>query len=62
MRNKKPELKNERGRFVCTPKEAANGTMLVKTIGRNEPCPCGSGKKNKDCCRKYKAYYYIPKR
>ena len=21
-------------------------------IGRNEPCPCGSGKKNKNCCEK----------
>ena len=20
-------------------------------IGRNEPCPCGSGKKNKKCCK-----------
>jgi hypothetical protein len=22
----------------------------MKTIGRNEPCPCGSGKKYKFCC------------
>jgi len=22
----------------------------VKKIGRNEPCPCGSGKKYKNCC------------
>lgn len=22
-------------------------------IGRNEPCPCGSGKKNKRCCKQY---------
>lgn len=22
-------------------------------IGRNEPCPCGSGKKNKHCCKKF---------
>ena len=21
-----------------------------KTVGRNEPCPCGSGKKYKNCC------------
>jgi SWIM/SEC-C metal-binding protein len=21
-----------------------------KKVGRNEPCPCGSGKKNKNCC------------
>lgn len=24
-------------------------------IGRNEPCPCGSGKKYKNCCRNQKA-------
>lgn len=23
-----------------------------KKVGRNEPCPCGSGKKNKKCCNK----------
>ena len=22
----------------------------VKEIGRNDPCPCGSGKKYKKCC------------
>jgi len=26
-----------------------------KKIGRNDPCPCGSGKKYKDCCGKNKA-------
>ena len=24
----------------------------VKKIGRNDPCPCGSGKKYKQCCGK----------
>ena len=24
--------------------------LLVPKIGRNEPCPCGSGKKYKNCC------------
>ena len=23
-----------------------------KTVGRNDPCPCGSGKKYKNCCGK----------
>lgn len=23
---------------------------MPKKIGRNEPCPCGSGKKYKHCC------------
>ncbi|MGN1107677.1 MAG: SEC-C metal-binding domain-containing protein, partial [Huintestinicola sp.] len=22
----------------------------VKKVGRNDPCPCGSGKKYKNCC------------
>lgn len=25
-------------------------TKAEKKIGRNEPCPCGSGKKYKKCC------------
>ena len=32
-------------------KETAKKTpKRVKKIGRNEPCPCGSGKKYKNCC------------
>ena len=28
-----------------------SGTVIVgKKIGRNDPCPCGSGKKYKQCC------------
>ncbi|RZB31972.1 MAG: hypothetical protein SRB1_01591 [Desulfobacteraceae bacterium Eth-SRB1] len=28
-------------------------TMIAeKRVGRNEPCPCGSGKKYKKCCGK----------
>ncbi len=30
-----------------------SGTVIVgKKVGRNEPCPCGSGKKYKHCCGK----------
>ena len=25
-------------------------TKVEKKVGRNEPCPCGSGKKHKKCC------------
>lgn len=25
-------------------------TLAEKKVGRNEPCPCGSGKKSKNCC------------
>lgn len=33
-------------------KEQRNSKTVVKgkSIGRNEPCPCGSGKKYKKCC------------
>ena len=27
-------------------------TIVEKKAGRNEPCPCGSGKKSKHCCGK----------
>nr|WP_257351631.1 SEC-C metal-binding domain-containing protein [Pseudalkalibacillus decolorationis] len=35
---------NEGSAVKVTPVEAA------PTVGRNEPCPCGSGKKYKKCC------------
>ena len=25
---------------------------VQKQVGRNDPCPCGSGKKYKNCCGK----------
>ena len=36
-------------------KEQKRSTTIVKEkkIGRNEPCPCGSGKKYKHCCGRY---------
>jgi preprotein translocase subunit SecA len=33
-----------------TPKITQQDIQKVKKIGRNEPCPCGSGKKYKQCC------------
>ncbi len=43
----KKKITNEGG------KEPAKKTpKRVKKIGRNEPCPCGSGKKYKNCCGK----------
>ncbi len=47
------------GRFVgalkeaflaATPGHVATYTRPGEKIGRNEPCPCGSGKKFKKCC------------
>ncbi|MBP3502909.1 MAG: preprotein translocase subunit SecA [Clostridia bacterium] len=37
------------------PKEGGLNKTIVKTepkVGRNDPCPCGSGKKYKNCCGK----------
>jgi len=31
--------------------ETASPTNRKKRVGRNDPCPCGSGKKFKKCCR-----------
>ena len=32
-------------------KSKAAGTIVKgRKVGRNEPCPCGSGKKYKHCC------------
>jgi uncharacterized protein YecA (UPF0149 family) len=30
----------------------AVGAAATRKVGRNEPCPCGSGKKYKKCCGK----------
>ena len=46
---------------IRPPKDAEDQTILVKTVGRNEPCPCGSGKKVKHCHKQTKFYYYHPK-
>ena len=31
-------------------KSEQNNNVMTKKVGRNEPCPCGSGKKFKNCC------------
>ena len=36
---------------IFTPEQKKSGTIIKgKKIGRNDPCPCGSGKKYKYCC------------
>ena len=40
---------------VAKPQETASDGSFsnerrVKKVGRNDPCPCGSGKKYKNCC------------
>ncbi len=34
---------------------------MNKKIGRNDPCPCGSGKKYKQCCQKKDLAQRVPK-
>ena len=45
------ELLTEERRAELYKEQKASGTVVKdKKIGRNEPCPCGSGKKYKFCC------------
>lgn len=48
--------------YIHAPKGAESNTLVVKTISRNDPCPCGSKKKVKNCHPELmKKYYYQPK-
>ena len=57
LRNPEEEPKREQ---VANPTTASHGDDTVKKqpvrktaaqkVGRNDPCPCGSGKKYKKCC------------
>ena len=52
---KVPEMKKEEKRDFTTNQEQGEKVWRApakKKIGRNDPCPCGSGKKYKDCCGK----------
>ena len=48
------ELKEliNKSKFKLSRPERVNKPVHVVKIGRNEPCPCGSGKKYKKCCGK----------
>ena len=48
----KEERSNEPGARIKKPKKPVSATQQpkkVKKVGRNDPCPCGSGKKFKQC-------------
>lgn len=49
--NVKDAIENKR-MIEAMARYKARHTTLVKEhkIGRNDPCPCGSGKKYKNCC------------
>lgn len=51
----KPQQPQQRNiKANATPVDAQSKTVknTTKQIGRNDPCPCGSGKKYKNCCGK----------
>lgn len=46
-------LLSEEKRKNLYKEQRKSGTLIKdKKIGRNDPCPCGSGKKYKQCCAK----------
>jgi len=45
-------LSAERRLEITKEFRAANIFVREQTVGRNDPCPCGSGKKYKKCCGK----------
>ena len=45
------EILTEEKRKELYKKQKASGTIVKGSkVGRNDPCPCGSGKKYKKCC------------
>lgn len=43
-------LSDEKKNEIVTAYRRSRTVVKEKKIGRNEPCPCGSGKKYKHCC------------
>ena len=43
-------FREERRAAERASREAATMRRTVPKVGRNEPCPCGSGRKFKQCC------------
>lgn len=41
-----------RERRICTAAGKVGGVTVGPHVGRNAPCPCGSGRKHKSCCCK----------
>lgn len=46
------EIRNRLLKEVAVAKAAALRKEMLPKVGRNDPCPCGSGKKYKKCCGK----------
>jgi SEC-C motif-containing protein len=59
--NGRPEIHHEVSRFRRDSGQwvyidgrfpSESGSKRISKVGRNDPCPCGSGKKYKHCCGK----------
>jgi uncharacterized protein YecA (UPF0149 family) len=50
LQGRKPAEMLEGGRLL--PRKVETFRRPTPKIGRNDPCPCGSGKKYKKCCGK----------
>ena len=54
VRQQQPERQEEERKMVTNHSDSASSAKKpVKSdvkVGRNDPCPCGSGKKYKECC------------
>lgn len=46
----------EKRKVLMQPAPGCDGILAMK-VGRNDPCPCGSGKKAKHCCGCDTKYY-----
>jgi hypothetical protein len=46
----KPEERSDKSEWVPLPSLGMPHREPLRNIGRNDPCPCGSGKKFKKCC------------
>jgi hypothetical protein len=45
-------VNGERSNLCPKCEGAPSAERQVKKVGRNDPCPCGSGKKAKKCCHR----------
>ncbi len=44
------EAPRQREMYTNAPSQAAAPRRAAAHVGRNDPCPCGSGRKYKNCC------------
>ena len=50
VRAYKPEASAAAAGAAAEPAKTVQSRRSAEKVGRNDPCPCGSGKKYKRCC------------